>query len=149
MKSEPKLFCLSSIDLKPCSFVGNGLNGTKKVSDIAIDPENESVWYVAMGSSGVWKTSNAGVTWKPIFDGQQSFSIGCVSIDPSNHHTIWVGTGENNGGRHISYGDGIYRSKDGKSFLSLINPNEWNREHLGSYKLNTNGTWEKIDYGDT
>ena len=43
----------------------------------------------------------------------------------------------------------IYRSKDGKSFLNLINPNEWNREHLGSYKLNTNGTWEKIDYGDT
>lgn len=43
----------------------------------------------------------------------------------------------------------IYRSKDGKSFLSLINPNEWNREHLGSYKLNTNGTWKKIDYENT
>ena len=84
-----------------------------RVSDIAIDPVNENTWYVTMGSSGVWKTSNAGVTWTPIFDGQKSFSIGCVSIDPSNHHVIWVGTGENNGGRHISFGDGIYRSKDG------------------------------------
>jgi photosystem II stability/assembly factor-like uncharacterized protein len=84
-----------------------------RVSDIAIDPENESIWYVTMGSSGVWKTENAGVTWTPIFDHEKSFSIGCVTIDPSNHYVIWIGTGENNGGRHISYGDGVYRSKDG------------------------------------
>ena len=43
----------------------------------------------------------------------------------------------------------IYRGKDDDSFLSLINPNEWDKEHLGSYKLNTNGTWEQIDYGNT
>lgn len=84
-----------------------------RVSDIAIDPENESVWYVTMGSSGIWKTNNAGVTWKPIFDDEKSFSIGCVTIDPNNHFVIWVGTGENVGGRHMSFGDGIYRSKDG------------------------------------
>lgn len=84
-----------------------------RVSDIAIDPVNENIWYVTMGSSGVWKTSNAGVTWTPIFDSEKSFSIGCVTIDPNNHFVIWVGTGENNGGRHISYGDGVYRSKDG------------------------------------
>ena len=84
-----------------------------RVSDIAIDPENENVWYVTMGSSGVWKTKNSGVTWTPIFDDQKSFSIGCVSIDPNNHHVIRVGTGENVGGRHVSYGDGVYRSKDG------------------------------------
>ena len=84
-----------------------------RVSDIAIDPENENVWYVTMGSSGVWKTENAGVTWKPIFDSQKSFSIGCVTIDPNNHFVIWVGTGENVGGRHMSFGDGIYKSEDG------------------------------------
>jgi hypothetical protein len=43
----------------------------------------------------------------------------------------------------------IYRGKDNDSFLSLINPNEWGREYLGSYRLNTNGTWEEIDYENT
>lgn len=43
----------------------------------------------------------------------------------------------------------IYRTNNDKTFLSLINPNEWNKEHLGSYRLNTNGTWEKVDYGNT
>ena len=84
-----------------------------RVSDIAIDPENENVWYVTMGSSGIWKTKNAGVTWEPIFDDEKSFSIGCVTIDPNNHYVIWVGTGENVGGRHMSFGDGLYKSKDG------------------------------------
>ena len=41
-----------------------------------------------------------------IFDGQKSYSIGCITIDPNNQHVIWVGTGENVGGRHVGYGDG-------------------------------------------
>jgi len=84
-----------------------------RIADIAIDPTNENVWYVAVGSGGVWKTVNAGTTFEPTFDGQSVYSIGCVSIDPSNPYTIWVGTGENVGGRHIGFGDGIYRSNDG------------------------------------
>lgn len=83
-----------------------------RIADIAIHPNNENVWYVAVGSGGVWKTSNSGTTWKPIFDNQSSFSIGAIAIDPSNPHTIWVGTGENVGGRHVSFGDGIYVSHD-------------------------------------
>ncbi len=83
-----------------------------RISDIAINPENENVWYVAVGSGGVWKTENAGTTWKPLFDKQGSYSIGCLSIDPNNSHTIWVGTGENIGGRHVGFGDGIYVSHD-------------------------------------
>jgi photosystem II stability/assembly factor-like uncharacterized protein len=84
-----------------------------RVADIAIHPEDESVWYVGVGSGGVWKTVNAGITWRPIFDDQASYSIGCVSIDPSDPNRIWVGTGENIGGRHVGYGDGIYLSVDG------------------------------------
>ncbi len=84
-----------------------------RIADIAIHPENENIWYVAVGSGGVWKTINSGTTWNPIFDDQASYSIGCVTIDPNNHNTIWVGTGENVGGRHVGYGDGIYRSNDG------------------------------------
>jgi photosystem II stability/assembly factor-like uncharacterized protein len=91
-----------------------------RIADIAIHPEDDNVWYIAVGSGGVWKTTNAGVTWDPIFDDQPSYSIGCVTIDPNNPHTIWVGTGENVGGRHVGYGDGIYRSTDnGKCWTNM------------------------------
>jgi photosystem II stability/assembly factor-like uncharacterized protein len=84
-----------------------------RISDILIHPDNENVWYITAGSGGVWKTENSGTTWTSIFDGQKSYSIGCISIDPQNPNVLWVGTGENVGGRHISYGDGIYKSEDG------------------------------------
>lgn len=84
-----------------------------RIADLAIDPTNENVWYVAVGSGGVWKTTNAGTTFTPIFDDQPVYSIGCVTLDPNNPYTVWVGTGENVGGRHAGFGDGIYRSLDG------------------------------------
>ncbi|MEM1408935.1 MAG: glycosyl hydrolase, partial [Bacteroidota bacterium] len=84
-----------------------------RIGDIAIHPEDENTWFVAVASGGVWKTENAGTTWTPVFDKQSSYSIGCVTVDPLNPHIVWVGTGENVGGRHIGYGDGIYKSEDG------------------------------------
>ena len=84
-----------------------------RIADIAIHPENENLWYIAVGSGGVWRTENSGITWKPLFDKQKVYSTGCVTIDPNQPSTVWVGTGENVGGRHISFGDGIYRSLDG------------------------------------
>lgn len=84
-----------------------------RISDIAIHPEDQSVWYAAVGSGGVWKTTNAGTSWSPIFDEQPSYSIGCLAIDPAHPETVWVGTGENVGGRHVGYGDGVYKSTDG------------------------------------
>ncbi len=84
-----------------------------RIADIAVDQKNPSTWYAAVGSGGIWKTANAGTTWTPIFDKQAVYSTGDVTIDPSNSDIIWVGTGENNGGRHISFGDGIYKSLDG------------------------------------
>ncbi len=91
-----------------------------RVSDIAVDPVKPHTWYVAMGSGNLWKTTNAGTTWTPIFDDKGSYSIGCVAIDPNDRHTIWVGTGENVGGRHVGYGDGVYVSRDGgRSFRNV------------------------------
>jgi photosystem II stability/assembly factor-like uncharacterized protein len=84
-----------------------------RIADIAIDPTHPSTWYVGVGSGGVWKTVNAGTTWTPVFDKESSYSVGCVTIDPSNPSVVWVGTGENVGGRHVGFGDGVYRSRDG------------------------------------
>ena len=84
-----------------------------RIADIAIHPTDFSIWYVAVGSGGVWKTTNSGTTWQPIFDEEKSYSTGCVVLDPSNPEIVWVGTGENVGGRHVAFGDGVYRSDDG------------------------------------
>jgi photosystem II stability/assembly factor-like uncharacterized protein len=91
-----------------------------RIADIAIDPTAPNTWYVAAGSGNLWKTTNAGTTFEPIFDKYGSYSIGCVAIDPGNPRTIWVGTGEDVGGRHVGYGDGVYKSRDGgKSFTNV------------------------------
>ena len=88
-----------------------------RIGDLAIDPVEPNTWYVAVASGGLWKTTNAGTTFTPIFDNKPSYSMGCVSIDPLKHTTVWLGTGENNGGRHIGFGDGVYVSHDsGKSW---------------------------------
>lgn len=84
-----------------------------RIVDIAVHPGKKSTWLVAVGSGNVWKTENAGTTWKPVFDNQTSYSIGCVTIDPNNPEVYWVGTGENVSGRHVGFGDGVYKSEDG------------------------------------
>ena len=62
---------------------------------------------------GYGKPTNRGITWAPVFDDQTSYSIGTLTIDPNNEEIIWVGTGENVSGRHVGWGDGVYRSGDG------------------------------------
>ena len=100
-----------------------------RIADIAIDPGRRSTWYIAVGSGGVWKTTNRGTTWTPVFDGQGSYSIGSITIDPNNHHVIWVGTGENVGGRHVGYGDGVYKSLDGGATWKNVGLKK--SEHIG------------------
>ena len=79
-----------------------------RVSDIAVHPDKRHVYYVAVSSGGVWLTVNSGTTWEPIFDGEGSYSTGCVTLDPNDPLVVWVGTGENNSQRSVSYGDGVY-----------------------------------------
>ena len=104
--------------LKAETFKGLELRGigpalmAGRIADIAVDPHDRGTWYVAVGSGGVWKTTNAGTTWTSIFDGQGSYSIGCVTVDPNDPEVVWVGTGENVGGRHVAFGDGVYKSLD-------------------------------------
>jgi len=91
--------------------IGPALMGGR-IADIAVSPDHPSTWYVAAGSGNLWKTDNAGITWQPVFDQQNAYSIGTVSIDPQQPSTVWVGTGENVSGRHVGWGDGIYKSTD-------------------------------------
>ena len=84
-----------------------------RIGDFAVDPRDKSHYYVGVNSGGVWETHNAGITFEPIFDGEGSYSIGCLAIAPSNHDIVWVGSGESNSQRSVAYGDGIYRSLDG------------------------------------
>jgi len=100
-----------------------------RVGDFAIHPHDKGHYYVAVASGGVWKTTNAGTTWQPVFDNEGSYSIGCVTIDPENPAVVWVGTGENNSQRSVSYGDGVYRSEDGGK--SWKNMGLKSSEHIG------------------
>jgi len=84
-----------------------------RIADFAMNPKNTNEYYVATASGGVWKTVNAGTTYEPIFDGQGSYSTGCIAIDATNTNVVWVGSGENNNQRSVAYGDGIYKSEDG------------------------------------
>ncbi len=84
-----------------------------RIADIVIDPNNQNIWYVAVGSGGVWKTENSGTTWTPLTDKESFYSTGCITLDPSNSSVVWLGTGENVGGRHVGVGHGVYVSYDG------------------------------------
>lgn len=91
-----------------------------RIADFAVNPKNHYEYYVAVASGNVWKTSNNGTTWDPVFDNYGSYSIAEVEIDPNNQNVVWVGTGENNHQRALGYGDGVYKSVDaGKSFKNM------------------------------
>ncbi|MGH9875869.1 MAG: WD40/YVTN/BNR-like repeat-containing protein, partial [Pyrinomonadaceae bacterium] len=84
-----------------------------RVADVEGVPGNANIVYVASASGGLWKTVNAGVTWKPIFERQGTLSIGDIALAPSNSDVVWVGTGESNVRNSVSFGDGVYKSTDG------------------------------------
>lgn len=89
-----------------------GTFSSGRIADVAVDPRNRSVWYVATASGGLWKTVNHGLNFTPIFDEGGSYSLGCVALDPKNPDVVWLGTGENQAQRAIGWGDGVYKSTD-------------------------------------
>lgn len=106
------------------SFKSNTFSGLKwrsigpalasgRIADFAVNPDNPKEYFVAVASGHVWKTINAGITYEPVFDDKGSYSIGVVTMDPANHHCIWIGTGENNHQRALGYGNGVWKSLDG------------------------------------
>jgi photosystem II stability/assembly factor-like uncharacterized protein len=100
-----------------------------RIADLAVDPRDPRTWYVAVASGHLWKTTNAGTTFTPIFDDQPVYSIGCVTIDPRESLTVWVGSGENNSQRSVSWGDGVYKSTDGGKSWKNVGLSK--SEHIG------------------
>jgi len=91
-----------------------------RISSIAVHPDNKQTWYIGVASGGVWRTTNAGTTFTPVFQNEGSYSVGTVVIDRKNPSTIWVGSGEANNQRSVGYGDGVYRSDDaGRTWRNL------------------------------
>jgi len=100
-----------------------------RVGDFAVDPAQPWEYFVAVSSGGVWRTINNGTTFEPVFDGEGSYSIGCVALAPGNPLIVWVGTGENNSQRSVSYGDGVYKSTDGGKHWQNMGLQQ--SEHIG------------------
>ena len=109
-----------------------------RVADVEGVPGDPNVVYVASASGGLWKTTNGGVTWKPIFERQGTLSIGDIALAPGNSDVIWVGTGESNVRNSVSFGDGIYKSTDGGNTWQHMGLKE--TEHISAIVINPTNT---------
>ena len=104
--------------MKARSIGPGGMSG--RVTAIDAEVGNPSVFYVGTASGGIWKTTNGGVNFTPIFDDQEVANIGSLALDPSNRDIIWAGTGEGNPRNSLNGGRGIYRSLDGGRSWKLM-----------------------------
>jgi photosystem II stability/assembly factor-like uncharacterized protein len=97
--------------LKVRSIGPAGMSGRIACVDVMVD--NPRIIYVGSATGGIWKSTNSGVTWKPIFDDQTTSSIGDLTIDPDNSEVVWVGTGEANPRNSAGVGRGVFKTLNG------------------------------------
>lgn len=88
-------------------------NMSGRITDIAVNEANTFEFYVSSATGGVWKTTDNGVTWRPVFDREATHSVGAIAVDQSNPQIVWVGTGEATNRQSSSWGDGLYKSTNG------------------------------------
>ena len=109
---DPSLY--SQLRYRHVGPVGNRITSAYGI------PGDPNTYYVGAASGGVWKTTDAGLSWEPVFDGQTAQSVGHLALAPSNPNVVWVGTGEAHTRSHISLGNGIYQSLDaGKTWTHM------------------------------
>lgn len=137
--NKSKADSLKNISLSGLKFrpIGPALTGGR-VRHIAVNPFNYSEYYIASGSGSLWKTTNNGTTFSPVFEREKVYAIGSVEIDPINPNVVWGGTGENSNHNNVAYGDGIYKSEDGG--LSWKNMGLKTSEHIGGIAIDPNNT---------
>jgi len=146
-----------------------------RVDDIAVRPDDPHSYFVGLATGGLWKTSNNGTTFRPVFDTYGTHSIGDLALAPSNPDILYVGTGEANNRQSSSFGEGVYKSVDGGETFThvglretqtiariVVHPNDPNvvwvaaNGHLfganperGVFKSSDGGaTWRKVLYVD-
>lgn len=114
--------------LTPDSALVNGIKlrnigparASGRIADFAVNPKNHFEFYVAVASGHIWKTTNNGTTWKPVFENYGAYAIGSLAIDNKNPNVVWAGTGENNSQRALGYGNGVYKTTNGgKSWKNM------------------------------
>ncbi len=94
--------------------IGPAVTGGR-IHDVQSLPDDPSTIWVASATGGLWKSTNRGTTWTPVFDGQPTGTFGVVAVAPSDAQVVWAGTGEQNNRQSSSWGNGVYRSTDGGS----------------------------------
>ena len=154
--------------------IGPALLGGR-VADLAVVEDDPRIYYVGLAAGGVWKTTNDGMTWDPVFDDQPTSSIGDVTLAPSNPNIVWVGTGEPQNRQSSPWGIGVFKSTDagrtwshmgledtrhiGRIQIHHTNPDVvyvgaaghlWGpNEERGVFRTSDGGeTWEKVLYVD-
>ena len=104
-----------------------------RIASLAVFADNPSIFYVGAASGGVWKTTNYGTTFEPLFDDQPTASIGDVAVSQQNHNLVWVGTGEPNNRQSSPWGNGVYKTLDGGitwQYMGL-----YDTRHVGRIKI--------------
>ncbi|HMO40789.1 MAG TPA: hypothetical protein PKC76_05865 [Saprospiraceae bacterium] len=120
----PLLFVFGCLCVQAQQLTTNTLSGLKlrtigpatmsgRIVDIAVEERNAYTFYVASATGGVWKTTNNGVTFTPVFEKESTHSVGAIAVHPAHPKFVWVGTGERANRQSSSWGDGIYKSMDG------------------------------------
>lgn len=103
---------IQKLTARPWQFAGPANIGGR-ISDIEYDPQNPDILYAGAATGGVFKSTDGGWSWMPVFDDQAILSVGDIAVDPDNPQIIYAGTGEANGGHNNFPGGGVFKSMDG------------------------------------
>ncbi len=109
-----------------------------RIHDVEVLPDDPATIYVASATGGIWKSTNKGTTWRPIFEGQPVSTFGDIAIAPSNPDVIWAGTGGQNNRQSTSWGNGVYRSTDGGETWTHLGLD--NTRHVGRIRAHPTST---------